>query len=172
MRVHWQTLAEPSAVTLSPEPLRHGFNTVRDSPETPDWVEVARGPRERPATNENRAVRFGRAWTTLSVLRTDLKRLCEWLENAPRRPENMVSKGVLNLPAHERVTEASWKMFPVPRERTEAIVPERRFTHRGNLTRQRPRHLKPWQSPRDSNQNYACICHQAQTGDELLCTTP
>ena len=38
---------------------------------------------------------------TLSVLRTALKQLCEWLENAPRRQENMVSKGVLNLPALE-----------------------------------------------------------------------
>ena len=34
----------------------------------------------------------------------------------------MVNKGVLNLPALERVTEASRKMLPVPRVRTEAIV--------------------------------------------------
>ena len=87
---------------------------------------------------------FGSAWTTLSVLRTDLKQLCEWLENAPRRHENMVSKGVLNLPASERVTEASKNMLPVSRERTEAIVDERRFTHRENLTRQRPRQIQPW----------------------------
>ena len=102
-------------MTLSREPLRHGFNTVRDSPETPDWVEVARGPRERPATNVDRAVGFGSAWTTLSVLRTDLRQLCEWLDNAPRRHENMVSKGVLNLPAPESVTEESSKMLPVTR---------------------------------------------------------
>ena len=112
-------------MTLSHEPLRHGFTTVRDSPETPEWVEIARGPQERPATNENRAVRFGSAWATLSVRRTDLKQLCEWLENAPRHHENMVSEGVLNLPAPESVTEAPRKMLPVPREITEAIVPER-----------------------------------------------
>ena len=54
---------------------------------------------------------------TLPVLRTDLTQLCEWLENAPRCHENMVSMGVLNLPALVRVTEASRKMLPVPRER-------------------------------------------------------
>ena len=34
----------------------------------------------------------------------------------------MVRKGVLNRPALEKVTEASRKMLPVSRERTEAFV--------------------------------------------------
>ena len=58
----------------------------------------------------------------MSVQHPTLKQLCEWLDNAPPCHENMVNKGVLNLPAPERVTEASRKMLPVPRERTEAIV--------------------------------------------------